>query len=112
MATASGRVDFVESLVASNVAMVDGGGVATTNGRITLTNSTVSGNSASERGGGVHSDRAAVQLVNTTMTLNSAAREGGEIKTLLPPHLTFSVPPTPPTCKSLRASSATTRIRD
>jgi len=70
-------VDVANSLILSNTASQDGGGISAT-GPVTLTNTTLTGNSAGRSGGAI-STTAPLTLSNVTLDGNSAVSTGGGI---------------------------------
>jgi CSLREA domain-containing protein len=64
------------SLVAGNLAAVEGGGVAMSEGRsLTITNSTISGNAANKYGGGINT-RVVTSIAHSTVVENVADADG------------------------------------
>jgi CSLREA domain-containing protein len=70
--TSSDVVTVLNSTIARNRSLDDGGGIDLSNGALTVRNSTVVNNTAEEDGGGIHRRLGTVQLNNVTVARNRA----------------------------------------
>lgn len=77
---AAGPLTVINSTIANNTALTDGGGIYAFSADLTLVNSTIAGNQAQQAGGGILSisvSPSQTTLINVTLATNQAANGSG-----------------------------------